>query len=83
MLIRETVALLYFVKEFVKRAIAEQNPRHGSFGYRFIRSAAGTNEPAFVLKDLSVPGGVAGVALGLIACSTTREPKWDRLLLLS
>ncbi len=61
---------------------AVRSPERGPGGYREIAMADPTRPPGDV-QGSGLLGGIAGIALALVAAATGADPEWDRALLVS
>jgi hypothetical protein len=64
------------------QALGLRQPKQGVGGYQYLSFNPSTHAYAFVDR-MGVLEGAAGVALALMAATTSIEPAWDRMFLLS
>ena len=65
-----------------ERTLAMRQPERGIAGYAAWMPSLAGNQEGWV-DDPGVLTGAAGIALALLAATTTIEPEWDRMLLVS
>jgi hypothetical protein len=68
-------------REWFGRALEMRHPGEGIGGYQAAEKRAGGGLDW--VSDPSLLTGAAGIALALLAATTSVEPAWDRMLLLS